>query len=149
MDPGSLQRYSLFGGVTTEAIERLLPGMGRATFAAGEIILREGEKNDRVYFIEAGRVAVSRRGVRLAEMGVGDTFGEMELIDIMPTEATITAIEPVEAAVITNRLFHQLYKQDPCAFSMMIMNLARDISRRMRQMHERLLADEERLARER
>lgn len=146
MDPGSLQRYSLFGGVSGEAIERLLPLMQYAEYRAGETVLREGERNDRVFFIEKGRVAVTRQGVRLAELGVGDTFGEMELIDIMPTEATITALEPLEAAVITNKVFHLLYKEDACSFAMMIMNLARDISRRMRQVHERYLADEAMIA---
>ncbi|HWP67943.1 MAG TPA: cyclic nucleotide-binding domain-containing protein, partial [Rectinemataceae bacterium] len=72
----------------------------------------------------------------IAELSEGETFGEMELIDVMPSIATITALEPLEVVTISNRALYEISKIEPKTFSLMIMNLARDLSRRLRRMDE-------------
>lgn len=131
-----LQKYSLFGGLSDEQLARVIPRLERASWKAGEAILREGDSNDRVFFILSGRVRVSRGGRPLIEFGEGDAFGEMELIEVMPIAATITALEPVETASISNRAFRSLYHEDLPAFALVVMNLARELSRRLRRMDE-------------
>lgn len=132
-----LQKYSLFGGLADEQLARVIPRLERASWKAGEDILREGDANDRVFFILSGRVRVSRGGRTLIEFGEGDAFGEMELIEVMPVAATITALEPVETASISNRAFRSLYHEDLPAFALVVMNLARELSRRLRRMDEK------------
>ncbi len=134
IDVASLQKYSLFGGLLPEEIERILPLMERATFAAGDAAIREGEPNDRIHFILEGRAAVSRRGTRLVELGEGEIFGEMELLDVMPSAATVTALEELSVATISNRAIHDIFHQEGRAFALIMMNLARDLSRRLRRM---------------
>jgi CRP-like cAMP-binding protein len=132
-----LQKYSLFGGLADEQLARVIPRLERASWKAGEAILREGDANDRVFFILAGRVRVSRGGSTLIEFGEGDAFGEMELIEVMPVAATITALDAVETASISNRSFRALYHEDLPAFALVVMNLARELSRRLRRMDEK------------
>jgi CRP-like cAMP-binding protein len=102
--------------------------------------MREGERNDKIYFILEGRVEVSKQKKRLIELKEGDTFGEMELLDVMPAAATVSALCPVRVVAISNRAVHEIYKLDPKIFSLMIMNLARDLSRRLRRMDEVVVA---------
>lgn len=136
IDTNSLQKYSLFGGVLPDQIERIKPLFGIARYELGDMPMREGDPNDRIFFIISGRVRISRQGITLVELGEGETFGEMELIDVMPSIATVTALEPLEVVTISNRALYEISKQEPKVFAMMVMNLARDLSRRLRRMDE-------------
>ena len=134
VDTASLQKYSLFGGLLPDEIDRIKPLLGYATYAAGDKVQREGEPNDRICFIIEGRVEVSRHDVCLDELGEGETFGEMELLDVMPSVATITALTPLSIATISNRAVHEMFRMDSKVFALIMMNLARDLSRRLRRM---------------
>jgi len=136
IDTNALQKYSLFGGVLPEQIDRIKPLFSYARYDAGDMPMREGDPNDKIFFIVGGRVSVSKQGITIAELGEGETFGEMELIDVMPSIATVTALEPLEVVTISNAALYKISKCEPKAFALMIMNLARDLSRRLRRMDE-------------
>lgn len=141
VDPLALQRYSLFGGLLEEQIEKILPLVEYETFGAGNSIIVEGDRNDRIRFILEGRVAVIKGGRILFEFGEGETFGEMEVLDIMPSVATIKAKVPTRVMSLSNKGLHEIYKKDIPVFAMLIMNLARDLSRRLRQMDEKVVEE--------
>jgi len=140
VDFNYLKRCSLFGGVTEDAFEHLRPYIRRQRFAAGEVILAEGSVNDRIYFIETGRVQISKATAagtgsvdrHIVTMSAGDTFGEMELIDIQPCEATVRAVEDTVTLSLSNRDLYLVSKSDMKTYALLIMNLARDLSRRLR-----------------
>jgi len=136
IDIASLQQYSLFGGMLPEQIEKIQPLLIQSSYSSGEIVLKEGAQNDRIYFILDGRVEVTKGDCVLSELGEGDAFGEMELLDVLPSAATIRALSPLRVAAISNHAVHQIYCMDPKVFALMIMNLARDLSRRLRRMDE-------------
>lgn len=132
----SLQKYSLFGGLLPADIDRVRAFLGKAAYAPGEVIIREGEANDRIHFVLEGRVEVSKAGRPLLEIAEGETFGEMELLDVMPAAATIKALAPTIVATISNRAIRDIFDTDTRIFAFIIMNLARDLSRRLRRMDE-------------
>ncbi|MDR1908528.1 MAG: cyclic nucleotide-binding domain-containing protein [Spirochaetaceae bacterium] len=134
-EPSDLQKHALFGGIVDEQIEIIVPLMQVETFEPGAVVIAEGQQNDRIHFILEGEVEVSKRGVPLTAFREGEVFGEMEVLDIMPAEATITALSPLRVMVLSNRNLRELYRQDIKAFSLVIMNLARDLSRRLRVMN--------------
>jgi CRP-like cAMP-binding protein len=131
-----LRKYSLFGGLLEDQIEKMLPLLKHETYAAGQNIIVEGEQNDRIRFIISGRVAVVKNGIILMEFKEGDTVGEMEVLDMMPSVATVQALSPVEVTSLSNKVLHEVYKSDIKAFSLIVMNLARDLSRRLRHLDE-------------
>jgi CRP-like cAMP-binding protein len=136
IESSELRKYSLFGGLEQGQIDCLFPLLRHETYETGADIIVEGEKNGRVLFIVSGRVAVIKRGLVLSELSKGDTVGEMEVLDMMPSAATARALESVEVATLSNVAFHEIYKQDVKAFAIMVMNLARDLSRRLRRLDE-------------
>jgi len=136
IDTNALQKYSLFGGVLPEQIDRIKPLFSYARYDAGDMPMREGDPNDKIFFIVGGRVSVSKQGITIAELGEGATFGEMELIAVMPRIATISALAPLEVVTISNRALYEISKVDLKTFSLLVMNLARDLSRRLRRMDE-------------
>ncbi len=87
-------------------------------FAAGEEIFRMGDRGRNAYIIERGKVEVSvtRDGenVVIAELGEGEIFGEMSMIDDAPRSATVTATEDIEVVVIQHsRFLKPLTAADP------------------------------------
>ncbi|HSV91473.1 MAG TPA: cyclic nucleotide-binding domain-containing protein [Desulfobacterales bacterium] len=141
VDFNYLKRCSLFGGVTEDSFEHLRPYIRRQSFPAGTVILAEGSVNDRIYFIETGRVEITKATSseigtvdrHIVTMAAGDTFGEMELIDIQPCEASVRAIEDTVTLTLSNHDLYRVSKVDMKTYAMLIMNLAREISRRLRQ----------------
>lgn len=139
IEASCLQNYSLFGGLLTEQVNSIMPLLCYAAYDTGTVIITEGAKNDSIFFLLAGRVEVSKSGHVLVELPEGQVFGEMELLDIMPSAATIRTLEPVQVAILSNAALHCLYHQDRTIFSIIMMNLARDLSRRLRHMDDVLI----------
>jgi CRP-like cAMP-binding protein len=140
VESSSLQKYSLFGGLLEDQINRIRPLMEQESYESGADIIVEGTPNDKIRFILEGRVAVLKGKLLLSEFGEGDAFGEMEVLDVMPSVATIKALTPTKVMSISNRALREIYKIDAKSFSLMIMNLARDLSRRLRRMDERVVS---------
>ncbi|MDR2363732.1 MAG: cyclic nucleotide-binding protein, partial [Spirochaetaceae bacterium] len=59
----------------------------------------------------------------------------------MRSVATIKALTPLRVMSISNKALREIYKIDLKTFSLLIMNLARDLSRRLRHMDERIMKE--------
>ncbi|MDR0321726.1 MAG: cyclic nucleotide-binding domain-containing protein [Treponema sp.] len=138
VEPSSLQKYSLFGGLEEEQIEKIIPLMAQEKFSPDDIIIAEGTPNDKIYFIVEGQVAVIRGNVEITRFSEGEAFGEMEVLDVMSAVVSIKALSPVTAMTINNKALREVYKIDVKIFSLIIMNLARELSRRLRKMDEKI-----------
>ena len=90
----------------TQAFHRIPPANIQAIFirmqqinlSAGDVVIKQGDEGDYFYAIIRGSCSVVREtplnkeGIRLAELGVGDTFGEEALISESKRNATITML---------------------------------------------------------
>ena len=83
----------------TENIQTLLMKLEEVPVKKGDIIIRQGDKNDYYYIIRNGQCAVSRRPapkakeIQVAQLKVGEGFGEEALITGGPRNATISMLE--------------------------------------------------------
>jgi CRP-like cAMP-binding protein len=72
--------------------------MQRMSYSAGDVIVRQGDEGDYFYVIVSGRCTVSREtplnreGIKLAELGMGETFGEEALISGATRNATVSML---------------------------------------------------------
>ncbi len=90
----------------------------RRSFAAGSVLLFQDEQDDRVILILGGRVKVIRSNkdsheLLLAIRDPGDLLGELAFIDGSPRVATVTALEPVEALVMTAGVLREHLRSAP------------------------------------
>jgi putative ABC transport system ATP-binding protein len=90
-----LRRTVVFAPLSYAALRRLASALGEQHAVAGEAIVRQGEDGEIVYVITEGRVAVTRDGDAVGELGPDDTFGEAALLLDLPRNATVTAISPL------------------------------------------------------
>ena len=82
-------------------------------FETGERLMHEGEPGDKVALILSGRVKVSHVGTDGREQvldfrGPGELVGELAAVDQAPRSSSVTAIEPVEAQVVSALDFRAL-----------------------------------------
>jgi len=88
-----LAKCGLLRRVPTEDIEPLLDRVQERSIGAGEIVFRTGEPGDALYIVARGAVEVLNDSDQraLAELGPGQAFGEMALLDAGARTATIRA----------------------------------------------------------
>jgi CRP-like cAMP-binding protein len=142
VDLESLRKHSLFGGISRKALESIAPLLQERTFVQGNFIVHEGDHGGTLHFIVEGSVEILKRvpgGTvhdqrQLAVLKTGATFGEMELIDIQCCAASVRALEDVKVLTLTNSDMYQIYEDSLETFALIIMNMAREISRRLRRM---------------
>lgn len=88
-----------------------------AVFQPGQVIFREGESSQEAYRILRGRVEISivadGKPVILAQLGEGDIFGEMAMVDERPRSASAQALEVTECEVLTPENFNELVLSRP------------------------------------
>ena len=91
--------------------------MSSALFQPGQMIFREGDTTQEAYRILKGRVEISIAGdgksVILAQLGEGDIFGEMAMVDERPRSASAQALDVTECEVLTAENFNEAVLQRP------------------------------------
>jgi protein phosphatase len=74
--------------------------------------------------IVSGQVGVERDGARINQLGPGDFFGEIALIERGPRTATVTAEAPTRLLVVNHRDFHALMEEFPAVAAEVLVTLA-------------------------
>ena len=132
----ALQQMPIFGGVDDKALHFLLARSRTGGYASGSHITREGETGTGLFVLLSGRVAVQRRWddheVLLRELGTGECFGEMALLDLSKRSASVLALQDCEVLEMETGLLHDFFEHDTRQFALMQMNIARELSRRLR-----------------
>lgn len=132
----------VFAGLDEAALQFLGGMAGEENHAADSVIVREGEPGDRVYFVCTGGVRVvmvtcGEPAVQLAEFGPGDFFGEMSLVESVVRSASVIATKPTRVFTLRGTDFYKLYRQRPDQYGIVMLNIARDLTRRLRRLDQR------------
>jgi CRP-like cAMP-binding protein len=112
------------------------------TFAPGEQVFVEGEVGDSLFVLASGEVEVSRRPAAppLARLAPPAAFGEMALVDREHRSATVTACTAVQVLQLTAENFTTFRKYSRDGFTLVVINIARLLSSRLRETSAKLAA---------
>lgn len=132
-------------GLSAAEMKLLATFSSEERFREGSMIFREGEKGDKLYIVLDGRVRISKfiPGVgeeALTVLDRGDFFGEMALIDDKPRSADAKAHE-IDATVLSidRATLNEILSMDPHASLQFLNLLCRMISRRLREINEKIV----------
>lgn len=134
-----LTRVPLFSALATEELDHVAQVAVPRRFAANQVVFREGDASDTCYIIRRGHVRALRahldgRTITLAQLGPGDFFGELAMLDEERRSATIEALEETEALAILGADMRRLLREHPDISVKLIATLGR----RLRETNERL-----------
>ena len=113
MDPGRLKSLPLFEGVSDEELSHIAPFVDETSVSEGTHLVDEGDYSYQFMAIEDGTAAVVRGGEKLADLGPGDFFGEMGLLEDARRSATVTATSPLRVVVMTAQAFRHTARELP------------------------------------
>ena len=135
--PTELRNIGLFGALSDDVLEYLATLLTVETPPAGATLFREGEDASAMFVVISGEVEVLKKSkrnmeARVAVLGPGDWFGEMSIVDIQPRSATVRALAPSRLLRVSSADLDALYRHDLRSYAIIILNLARELSRRLR-----------------
>ena len=128
IDHATLERLPLLSGLTPAERGQAIDQIEVRQYGAGEVVFHQGEPGDRLYTIVEGRLAVLVQpadappddsgapdpdGQTVAELGAGDYFGEIALLDDGPRTATVRALVPSTCYALSREGFWRLLEAAP------------------------------------
>jgi len=135
-------------GIDRDTFEKLTAIAKYRAYQPGDIIIREGEQKDEILLIEEGQVEVFKSGTRrdskkqkittlagsnkLYDLYQGDVLGEMSLIDVEPPSASVRAVSEVGIWSMDRLDFNAALRENLEAYNTILANIARILSRRLR-----------------
>src|SRR5829696_2185209 len=100
-----LRSLRIFHALPAPALEGLARSLEPVQLAAGEVLIREGERGDRFYAVADGRLQVTIDGALVATNRRGDGIGEIALLYGVPRTATVTATSPATVLALSREDF--------------------------------------------
>jgi CRP/FNR family transcriptional regulator, cyclic AMP receptor protein len=108
-----LKSIDLFSQIPGEDLAQVALITAEEPREAGDRVFAEGETGDALYMVMAGTVRVHREERLIAELGEGECFGEMALLDASPRSASVTALTEVSLLRISREDFQELLTDRP------------------------------------
>ncbi len=142
--PEDLAIQELLGGLTREELALVEDAVELVHVSEGEVVFREGDHADAIYFVLSGLVSVrlllvgKDRDRRLATLGPGVAVGEMAFLDEGERSADVVAERDSLLARLSIGDLHEIGEVAPRVTATFSANLARNLSGRLRRANEQV-----------
>ena len=135
----ALKKCVLFSSLDEKACNVIAANARPRTFLAGESICRIGDHGDSMMAVVVGTVRISRPTIRgkeiiLADLGSGELFGEIALLDGKPRSANVVALTNCELMFLERRNVIPFLERNPTT----CMKLMEILCARIRRSDERM-----------
>ncbi len=122
-----LARVPLFSACSQKDLRLVAKRAEDVKVDAGKQLVMEGDTGTEFFVIIEGNATVQRHGQKVAELGPGDFFGDLALLDRAPRNATVTAETPMELLLLGQREFAGLIDDVPEFAHKLLAGLARRV----------------------
>ncbi len=130
-----LSKISFLGGVSDAERSEVFRRLEMGHFKKGEYICKRGEEPSHIYIINKGKVDLlitdNEVSVKKREFNVGDCFGEAAMLSMINNTACFVAAEDSELIMLSRRALNKLRGEDPKLFTILMINLARELARKL------------------
>jgi CRP/FNR family transcriptional regulator, cyclic AMP receptor protein len=113
MDPKRLREVPLFSGLGKRELAQVGQWTTELEVPAGRVLGREGSVAYEFFVIEDGAAKVTIDGEHVTDLGPGDFFGEIGLLERERRTATVTATTPIRVIVMLGSEFRAMEREMP------------------------------------
>jgi len=113
VDVKRLEGVGVFSGLSRSELEKLAQWTDEVSVPTGQELATEGRFAHEFFVIEEGSAEVLQSGERVAELGPGEFFGEIGLLETDRRTATVIATTPMRVIVMNQREFRQMEREMP------------------------------------
>lgn len=138
----------LFHEIFDHEIEEVLKKCFVASYEKGDHLITQGDSGTDIGVILSGRAMIrvekDESFIDIVEIGQGDLYGELVLINEVKRTAHIVATERCEVLLISQDTFYSFFEKKPELFALMVLNVTRLITKRLKNTNmiiERLNAE--------
>jgi len=139
-----LQSMPIFGGIRADILSFLLENSRQVNIQKDNYFYHENDPAQSLFVLEHGKVILVKawngENYILKELEPGNCFGEVAMMDLQPRNTSSIAVEDSSAIEISNETLYKLYKRELEQFTMIRMNMAREVCRRLREADKRAFA---------
>lgn len=131
-----LAEVPLFASCSSKELQKIARAADEVTVDAGREVIAQDATGHEAFIVIEGRAEVVRNGQRIAEVGPGDHFGELALLDGGPRTASVVAETPMTLLVLGQREFAGLIDEVPGLAHKILTSLAQ----RVRELDDKIYA---------
>jgi CRP-like cAMP-binding protein len=113
MDADVLKQIPFFSELPDEEVEAIAASAKEESVAEGKDLVREGDFAYDFFIIEEGKAEVLRGEERIAELGPGDFFGEIGVLEKTQRTATVRARDRMRLVTLTHWDINRLRSRIP------------------------------------
>jgi CRP-like cAMP-binding protein len=139
-----LQSMPIFGGISIDTLAFLLEHSKLVAVSKDDYFYHEKDPAQSLFVLVHGEVMLLKawhgEDYVLKTLKPGNCFGEVALMDLQPRNTSSLATEDSRAIEMTDDTFHQLFKREIEQFTIIRMNMAREVCRRLREADSRAFA---------
>jgi CRP/FNR family cyclic AMP-dependent transcriptional regulator len=129
-----LARVPLFAGLAKRQMRAMARACSSYRWPADSVIVIEGSTDHSCFIIVEGTAEVRKGGHLIAQVGPGEIFGEIALLDPGPRSATVTTATEVLAVELSRTEFLDVAAGDP----QILLRMLESLARRLRETTEKL-----------
>ncbi len=139
-----IKNVTIFSGFSDSQVRAIFENCTVVEVKVGEIILQEATPATEIFIILSGKITIvlglrSDDPIVLSEFGPGNCIGEASVIGIQDHSASAVVTEDATLLVLSRQVLMKIFDTDKSLFSLLILNIAREIARRLHHTDEILL----------
>ncbi len=131
-----LKEIKIFHALNEKELLLLMDMVDIKSYEKNEYILKENTIGREMYVIVKGSVKVTKNNKKIIDLYEKDSIGEMSLLDVQKRTASVSCNEKTYVAELKYNSLLKIYKIDKDMYIKIILNIAREFSRRLRHMDE-------------
>lgn len=139
-----IAQLRIFGGVTDTQLATICQRLELWILPAGEVVFHKGDEPRHIYIVKSGKIDLQLTEnevvIHKHELQVGECFGEASLMSMHRHTSTALAAVESEVLVLSRKALIDLNHEDLPLFALLLMNLARELARRLYITDQMLLA---------
>lgn len=136
----------IFGGIQADTVRNILKHSKIIEKDKDQYFFRENELAESMFILLDGQVEIQKswqgKSYQIQQLLAGNCFGEMAIIEHCARSASVIALNHCQAIELNIECFNEIYLQNIEEYSMLQLNMGREVSRRLREANDLLFKNE-------